>query len=172
VTGEFDPVRVLETLHRHAVEFVLVGGLAATAHGSTVVTTDVDITPERSIENLRRLASALAELNARLRVDDPPEGVAFPIEGEFLRAQPHMLDLVTDAGDLDLTFTPAGFPGGYADVRRSALAVHLVDQADTIVASLDDVIASKRAANRLKDKAALPYLEALRDEIRALGRPS
>lgn len=164
---EFDPVRVLETLHRHEVAFVLVGGLAAVAHGSSLTTTDVDIAPSRALVNLERLADALREMDARIRVPDDPEGVAFPVDAAFLAAQPLMLNLLTTAGDLDLTFAPAGFAGGYDDLHPAAVSVHLVDGGETAVAALDDIIESKRQADRTKDRAALPYLEELRRQIAA-----
>ncbi len=76
-----------------------------------------------------------------------------------------MLNLTTDAGDLDLVLTPAGFPEGFAQLRSDAVEVSLVDGAVTAVAALRDVIASKAAADRDKDRAALPYLRALLDRI-------
>lgn len=172
MTAEFDPQLALRTLHRFEVDFVLVGGLAAVAHGSSLITGDVDITPDRNGANLQRLAAALSSLNARLRTEGEPDNVPFPLDAAFLAAQPHMLNLVTDAGDLDLTFTPSGHPGGFTELAPRAVTVTLVDEADTAVAALDDIIASKRAADRDKDRAALPYLEALRDEIETEGRPS
>lgn len=165
--SSFDPVRVLEVLHGHSVEFVLVGGLAAVAHGSSLVTTDVDITPDRRPENLDRLAAALRELGARIRTASEPEGVPFPVDGAFLSAQPHMLNLVTDAGDVDLTFTPAAFPEGYDALLPTAVRVRLVGESLTSIAALDDIIASKEAAGREKDHAALPYLRELRRQIAA-----
>ena len=162
---DFDPERVLRTLHRHDVDFVLVGGLAAVVHGSTLTTADVDIAPDRSSENLERLAAALRELGARIRTDAEPDGVPFPVDAGFLANQPSLLNLITDAGDVDLTFALAAFPEGYPALRPGAAVVELVPGQPTSVASLDDVIESKRAAGRDKDRAALPYLEALRAEI-------
>ena len=66
--SSFDPDRVLETLDRHGVAFLLVGGLAARAHGAARQTADVDCVPDTSSENLGRMAAALLDLNARLRV--------------------------------------------------------------------------------------------------------
>jgi hypothetical protein len=159
----YDPLRVLECLHRHAVEFVLIGGVAAVAHGSPLATFDTDIAPERSAGNLDRLAAALRELNAQIRTSAEP--VVFPIDSGFLAAQPHVLNLTTDAGDLDLTFAPAGFPEGFVQLRPGAVEVSLVEGTVTPVAALRDVIASKAAADRDKDRAALPYLRALLDRI-------
>lgn len=161
----YDPLRVLETLHLHQVDFVLVGGLAAVAHGSSLATSDVDITPSRQIDNLENLASALRELDARIRVAHDADGIAFPVDAAFLSAQPFMLNLVTTAGDVDLTFAPSGFPDGYSQLRPNAVAVRLVEAQDTAIAALDDIITSKQAAGRHKDLAALPYLRELRQQI-------
>jgi hypothetical protein len=161
----FDFERIISTLHRHRVAYVLVGGAAANAHGSTLLTEDVDITPARDRANLDRLAGALRDLRARIRTENEPEGVEFPFDGGFLAAQPLMLNLTTEAGDLDLALAPAGFAAGYDDLAPRAVDVEFGDGVVARVAALDDIIASKRAANRPKDIAALPYLEALADDI-------
>ena len=161
----FDFERVVSTLSRHRVAYVLVGGTAAVAHGSTLPTEDVDVTPARDRPNLDRLAAALRELDARIRTSDEPEGVAFPVDGGFLAAMPWMLNLVTDAGDIDIVIAPSGFPEGYDTLAPRAVEVDFGDGVSVLVAALDDIIASKRSANRAKDRAALPYLEALADEI-------
>jgi hypothetical protein len=77
-----------------------------------------------------------------------------------------MLNLVTDFGEMDLTFLPAGRAGGYDGWRLGATEEELSDGLIVVIASLDDIIDSKRAANRPKDQMALPYLESLRDELR------
>jgi hypothetical protein len=163
VNAAFDPERLLSVLHEHEVDFVLIGGLAAVAHGSPLPTTDVDVAPARSGANLDRLASALVELGARIRTADP-EGVVFPIDGRFLAAQPRMLNLTTDAGDLDLTFAPAGFEGGFAELEPESEELELVSGFTTRVARLQAIIRSKEAADREKDRRALPYLLALLEE--------
>jgi hypothetical protein len=161
----FDFERIASTLSRHGVAYVLVGGAAAVAHGSTLPTEDVDITPARDLRNLDRLADALRELDARIRAPNEPGGVEFPYDGRFLAAIPLMLTLTTIAGDVDIALAPAGFAGGYDALAPRAVEVDFGNGVIVSVAALDDVIASKRAANRAKDKAALPYLEALADEI-------
>ena len=161
----FDFERIVSTLSRHRVAYVLVGGAAAVAHGSTLPTEDVDVTPARDRPNLDRLAAALRELDARIRTSDEPNGVAFPVDGAFLAAMPVMLNLVTDAGDVDLAIAPSGFPEGYDTLAPRATELDFGDGVKVMVAALDDIIASKRAANQAKDRAALPYLEALADEI-------
>jgi hypothetical protein len=65
-------------------------------------------------------------------------------------------NLATRHGQLDLTFTPSGFPGGYRELARGAAVRRVAGTAITVlVASLDDIYASKRAANRPKDQAYL-----------------
>ncbi len=161
--SSFDPERVLEVLQRHGVDFVLIGGLAAVAHGSPLPTTDVDVTPDRNAANLDRLAGALRELDARIRTGDP-DGVIFPVDGAFLSAQPRMLNLTTSAGDVDLTYYPAGFEGGFDDLVAESDPVELADGVVVRVAKLQAIIKSKEIADREKDRRALPYLRALLDE--------
>ena len=168
----FDPERLLQVLNRHGVEYVIVGGVAAVAHGSTLPTEDVDVTPARDRDNLDRLAAALRELGARLRTEREPDGVEFPCDGAFLSSLPTVLNLVTELGDVDLVIEPAGFSHGYDDLVEHAMVIDLGDGFSTRVASLDDVIASKRAAGRTKDLAALPYLDALAEESKLSGEGS
>lgn len=69
------------------------------------------------------------------------------------------MTLVTEHGPLDLCFQPAGFPDGYATLQPNAVTI-VVGAVDVPVASLADVVSSKRAAGRPKDIVALPMLEA------------
>lgn len=102
-------------------------------------------------------------MNAKIRV--PGDAEATRIDGAFLANMPHMLNLVTDFGEMDLTFTPAGNTGEFDGWCRGATSDEIEEGLTVLVASLDDIIDSKRAANRPKDQMALPYLESLRDEL-------
>jgi hypothetical protein len=93
------------------------------------------------------------------------EPVAAPLDAGFLRNMPHMLNLVTDFGDFDLTFSPAGPRKDYSAWNEQATSVDLGDGVVVRVAALDDIIASKAAANRPKDQWALPYLLSLREQL-------
>lgn len=106
---EFVPERILGVLVEHDVKFVLIGGMGAVAHGSHLLTEDVDVTPEASRVNLDRLADALRALDARIRHPDIPAGPAFSCDGTSLAAATFW-DLTTRFGDLDLSFTPRGRP--------------------------------------------------------------
>jgi hypothetical protein len=160
----FDPRLICSALDAEQVRYVLIGGFAAAIHGSPLPTSDVDIVPARDVENLERLARALNRLHARLRTEAGP--VETRIDAGFLRAMPFMLNLVTDHGDVDLTFAPAGGLDGFEGWDERAIDVEIAPTLVVRIAGLDDIIDSKRAAGRAKDERALPYLESLRDEIR------
>lgn len=113
--------------------------------------------------SLDRLAGALSRMNAMIRTSDGP--VPVRIDGKFLAAMPLMLNLVTDHGDVDLTFKPSGPLEGFEEWNAGAVRVEIADDVQVRIAALDDIIESKRAANRSKDQIALPYLESLRDEL-------
>lgn len=163
----YAPGRILATLARHGVEFVLIGGVAAALNGSPLVTFDVDITPRRTSDNLERLSAALDELGARLRTADAPEGLAFAHDGRSI-GDAAIWNLTTVAGDLDLSFVPAGTQG-FDDLRRDAITMDL-DGGPVAVACLADVVRSKEAAGRPKDRVALPVLRRLLEE-QAAARP-
>jgi hypothetical protein len=156
--AEFRPQEILATLDRHGVRYVLIGGLAAVLHGSAHVTTDVDIVPEEAARNLERLSAALKELDARIRVTGEPGGVPFDHGADSL-ARVRLWNLQTSMGDLDIAFDPSG-TRGYGDLARDAIHVR-VRGVDVPVASLADVIRSKEAAGRERDRATLPGLREL-----------
>jgi hypothetical protein len=165
--AEFNPQAILETLDRHDVRYVLIGGLAAVLHGAPHVTTDVDIVPEEGKQNLERLSAALRELGARIRVTGEPDGIPFDHAAESL-ARVRVWNLTSPLGDLDITFEPSGTQG-YEDLRRDVVRLN-VHGIDVPVASLADVIRSKEAAGRPRDRAVLPALRELLTRQR-LPRP-
>ena len=157
----FDPEAILATLERYSVRYVLIGGLAATLYGSPHVTTDVDITPSTDAGNLALLADALVDLDARLRVENEPAGVPFDRSAEAL-AGATIWNLVTRYGALDLTLVPSGTTG-FDDLRRDAVEI-TIRETRVVVASLADIIRSKEAADREKDRLTLPTLRRILEE--------
>jgi hypothetical protein len=156
-TPALDAEAIIEVLNAHGVEYVVIGAFAAQAFGAPLPPTlDIDFTPASSSQNLARLAMALRELGARLRVAGTPDGVPFDPAPQLL-AHMAMLNLTCRAGDFDLAFRPSG-TGGYDDLTKRAVAV-LIGKTETRVADLADVIRSKRAAGRPKDLKVLPTLE-------------
>lgn len=162
MTSPLRPRELLATLEAHGVRYVVIGGLAAVLHGSPTVTGDADVFPERSVDNLERLAAALREMNARIRTTSEPDGLDFACDAGFL-SRMKMVNLTTDFGDFDLSFEPAGF-SGYDELAEHAVEVP-IGSMKVRVASLADVILSKETANRPKDHATLPILKALQDEL-------
>jgi hypothetical protein len=162
VPNALQPQELFDVLARHGVDYVLIGGLAATLHGSSALTNDADICPDPSSENLERLAAALRDMDARVRSDAEPQGVAFSADANFLR-RVNVVNLTTRFGDFDLAFQPAGTQG-YDDLAQRAFEI-AIDGTVVPVASLADIIRSKEVANRPKDRATLPILYALQDEI-------
>lgn len=158
-----DARRIIETLARHEVIYVVVGGFAVELWDVAVPpTADVDITPDMSIENLERLATALNELGAGLRSG----GEVVEIPGGFTAKNivgMHVWNLATEAGPLDLTVVPSG-TDGYDDLARNATDI---EYRGILVptASLRDVARSKEAAGRPKDLRTLPAIRAHIDRM-------
>lgn len=153
---------ILAALNHRGVRYVVIA-LAAIAQGAPIdATYDVDVTPQRDPDNLQRLSKALADLDARVRVDDFEEGLPFAHDAASL-ARTDMLNLTCPAGDFAIVFTPAGAPAGYDDLAPRSVLISVGEQ-DARAASLADVVRSKEEAGRDKDIRALPALRRfLRD---------
>jgi hypothetical protein len=159
-SARFDPVKGLRVLEAHGVRFVVIGGVAGALHGSPSITQDLDVCYDRRADNLERLAEALVSINARLR--GAPPDVPFILDAKTLaRGDPFTFD--TEVGPLDVLGTPSG-SGGFDALARNAQKFEL-DDLKVLVASLDDLMAMKKASGRSKDLVELENLGALRDEI-------
>jgi hypothetical protein len=166
----FDPERILEVLDRHRVDYIMVGGFASQLHGARRQTYDIDFVPAATEANDDRLASALRELRARLRVagltDEEARQLPVTIDAATLQAF-GSTTWTTDAGPLDV-LRELPVTGGRrtfdelvqrcTDVSVDGIVIHL--------ASLDDIIDSKTHADRPKDREALPELHHLRGTTR------
>lgn len=149
------------------MSYLIVGGIAATIHGASRQTTDFDCLPARTTANLQRLAAALNELGARLRVggmtDEESKALKVVIDDVMLeRAQ--QTTWRTDAGDLDVLTEIAHRDGriGFDELVARSVSLRLDDIGVRLI-SLEDLITSKEAADRDKDHEALPELRELRD---------
>jgi hypothetical protein len=161
-----DTEALLLLLGRHRVEFVVIGGMGAVIHGDIGLTHDLDITPAGDRANLKRLAAALTEAKAKLRVPGARGGV----ETVEVTLSEQSFDAFTSAtyrtrhGDLDVVLRPDG-PGPtrsleYRELAQRALTVRVFGTR-VRVAALEDIIASKAAAGRPKDREALRRLQEL-----------
>lgn len=159
-TPDVDAAAILDVLARHRVEFVVIGGFAVELHDVAVPPTrDIDITPATSADNLARVAGALNELNARLRLPDDPDGLAIPggVTPELLTLMT-AVTLVTDKGALDLSLKPSGTEG-YSDLVAGLTELEYQGR-KVPVADLADVLRSKEAAGREKDLKTIPAIRA------------
>jgi Nucleotidyl transferase of unknown function (DUF2204) len=146
----------LEFLGRHDIECVIVGGVAATLHGSTIPTTDLDVCYSRTAINLQSLARALQSVNARLR--NAPANLPFLLDAETLRKGLNFT-FVTDVGDLDLLGEVRGI-GYYEKVIDGASSFEVLGYEFKVIA-LDKLILAKQTAGRPKDLVAVAELEAI-----------
>jgi predicted nucleotidyltransferase len=144
----FSAEEIFAALERRGVDYVAIGGIAANAHGSRRLTLDVDVVPEPEGPNYERLAGALDELGAPETAVDSGSRELDPRDS-FDLARTDILKLPTAAGDLDIVNRAIGAPP-YEDLRARAIEVE-VRGTRIRVASLDDLIAMKRAAGRPKD---------------------
>jgi hypothetical protein len=150
---------LLESLHEHGVVFVIVGGIAATLHGSARLTFDLDIVYERSRENLDRIVAALAPFKPYLR--GAPEGLPFKFDAETLKRGLNFTFTTTD-GPIDLLGEISGV-GNYAVARQHSEEAHMFGGTYYFL-DLETLIISKKAAGRPKDFDAIAELEAIREE--------
>ena len=163
----FQPQEILRRLVDAGVRFVLIGGLASQAHGSTSITRDLDVCFARDRENLERLAEVIRDVLAIRRglpADAPPMP---PLDARTLCAT-SLLTLDTRFGPFDVLANPdPGFD--YDTLLRSSEEAEVVG-VRVRFAGLDDLMAMKRAAGRPKDRIELEVLGALREEIDRRGR--
>jgi len=151
--------RLLLTLHDAGVDFVLIGGVAARAHGSARVTQDVDICYSRAAANLERLVAALKPLKPYLR--GAPPGLPFDWSVATLRAGLNFT-LTTKAGDLDLFGEVLG-GGRYEALEPHTITAEIYDR-PTRILDIPWLIRTKRAAGRPRDLEVIAELEALEEE--------
>lgn len=161
IPSPLDVEQLLRTLVRHDVRFVVIGGVAGVLHGSATLTKDLDVVYDRDRQNIRRLGTALAELEARRR--DLPRGVSAAVDAQAVLNGMNLL-LVTRHGDLDLLGETPSDRLTYPELAPGSVRFEISDDLTIAVASLDDLIRMKRATGRPEDRIEVERLSALRDE--------
>jgi hypothetical protein len=153
--------RLIGFLIAHGVDFVLIGGQAGISHGSSYPSYDLDVLYARDRDNVVRLVAALEEIGVRLR--GAPADLPFVLDAKTIENEANFT-FVTPYGDLDVLADAAGMPS-YEELKADAvdreLFGHLVK-----VASIDHLIAMKRAANRPKDRLMVEEYIVLADRQR------
>jgi predicted nucleotidyltransferase len=150
---------LLRLLADGGTEFILVGGIAATAHGSARYTQDVDVVYRRTPENISRLVRALASVAPYLR--GAPPGLPFRWDAETI-AHGLNFTLVTSLGDIDVLGEIVG-GGIYEELLPHSIKIAVLGT-ECLCLDLETLIHVKRAAGRPKDFEAIAELEALREE--------
>jgi hypothetical protein len=150
---------LLSALKAERVSFIIIGGVAATLHGSARLTNDLDIVYDRSLDDIERLARSVAPFDPYLR--GAPEGLPFRFDPPTIERGLNFT-LRTSVGDLDLLGELTGV-GSFAAVARESLEATLFGSTYSFI-NLDGLIRSKRAAGRAKDLEVVAELEAIREE--------
>ena len=151
-----DFATIIGVLADAGVEVVVIGGLAAQAHGSARITQDTDFIYRRTPENIDRLVRALAPHRPYLR--GAPPGLPFRFDASTVQRGLNFT-LTTAVGDVDLLGEAAGI-GGYDAVLSGTVNLSVFGR-NVLVLDLPTLIRSKRAAGRPKDLEAIAELEAL-----------
>jgi hypothetical protein len=158
---------LLKRLSEHGVEFVIVGGIAATVHGSVRFTADLDVCAPLDQPNIAKIISALRGLNPRFRFR--PDKMRMWEEPERFSSFKN-LNLLTDWGILDILGDVSGV-GTYEQVAALSVPADLGGIVCKVL-DLNPLIAAKRAANRPKDRAAIVELEVIRERKTRIQPPA
>jgi len=150
---------LLSEFEKHNVKFIIVGGVAAVAHGSARSTSDLDIVYERSKENLKNIVQALAPYKPYLR--GAPPGLPF-FWDEVMLENGLNFTLSTQLGSIDLLGEILG-GGTYENMRNGSVKIEVFGYS-CFVLDLPTLLKTKKAAGRPKDLEVLAELEALLDE--------
>lgn len=142
---------VAAAFERHGVDYVFIGKAGALFHGFPDTTQDVDVFPARGADNGARIVHALCDL--RFAIDERLE--------REIRAGKDFIQIRTGPFDVDLVFAPDGLES-YEETKKRAARI----EGKFPVASLEDIIRSKRAANRARDREVLPRLEAFAEYLK------
>jgi hypothetical protein len=161
------PAALLAALVAANVDFVLIGGLAATIRGTTRVTRDIDIAYATHAQNLQRLCSILNQYEPQ-RIDlGEIVGAVMTLTPTMLK-QHGVLQLSTALGEVDLLNRIDGFKS-YGAIKALSQELTLANGSVTVaVLSIDGLLKTKRAMNRPKDKQDIVELEAIKQAM-AIG---
>jgi Nucleotidyl transferase AbiEii toxin, Type IV TA system len=164
-----DVAQLLRGLSEHRVDYVLIGGVAIEAYGHVRTTVDLDVIAAWTPENIRRLAAALRQFDARLRgVDADRLGIDVTDPRQLLEGGNFLMR--TTHGDLDVFAVDqaAGAPASYEQLRARAVPVEALG-VSMLVAHPEDLIRMKVAASQFRDRPEPKRRQDL-DDIAVLER--
>ena len=151
---------ILRRLSEYGTDFVVIGGTAGVAHGSSLVTEDLEVCVPLTHENVSRILAALADLNPRWRM--PPSRPPVPLDASKLAGFKNLY-ILSDWGQVDFLSEITGI-GDYAEVSRRSVTLDISGRPCRVL-SLDALIEAKRAMGRPKDIQAAIELEAIRGRL-------
>jgi predicted nucleotidyltransferase len=154
-----DFATLIRLLSENQVEFIIVGGAAATAHGSARLTLDLDVVYSRSAENIKNVVNALRHIEPYLR--GAPPGLPFEWSVETVQKGLNFT-LTTSMGALDLLGEIVG-GGGYEQLLPDTIKIE-IGGVECLCLSLERLIEVKRAAGRPKDLETIAELERIQQE--------
>jgi hypothetical protein len=155
----------LKLLGKYEIECVIIGGVASTLYGSTILTNDLDVCYARNAGNLEKLATALRSVNAKLR--NAPPDLPFLLDADTLRRGLNFI-FTTDVGSLDLLAEVRGV-GLYEDVVAQAITYELLGYLFPVI-EINKLVLAKRTAGRPKDMIVVVELEAILEQQTKLNK--
>lgn len=156
----FAPEEMVRVLSENQVDYVMIGGIAATAWMSPYATQDVDICPSADESNLEKLVAALVDMGAKRITDLDPVGVDVVLSPDYLRSS-NEIAFMTRWGPLDLVFIPRG-TRGYEDLVQEAVGDEMFNH-PVLFASRSDVIRMKDARGLPKDRLVVDLLRQVEE---------
>jgi hypothetical protein len=156
--------QLLGPLIAHGVDFVLIGGQAGISHGSTYPSYDLDVIYARDRDNVARLVAALEEIGVRLR--GAPVDLPFQLDARTIENGVNFT-FETPYGDFDVLADAAGMPL-YENLKSESVEREVFGHV-VRVASIDHLIAMKKAAGRTKDKLMVEEYIVVAERQRAAG---
>jgi len=156
-----DLKNLLTKLLESDVDFVLIGGFAATVHGSTLVTQDIDICTTITEDQVSNLRHALKDLHPihRMNPDAQLSFLDHPSKIDGI----NNIYLKTDLGILDI-MSESQPAGKFEEIKSRAVEIQLYSHTCWVI-SIDDLITIKRSMNRPKDVQTVQELELIRSKL-------
>ncbi len=158
-------LEILTELHDHGVDFVIVGGVAAALHGGSRVTFDLDIVPSLAPDSWQAAVDLLWALGTRPRIPEPLERIRdvehvrrWPVEKNMLALNFRSPD---GTAEVDLLVSHSD---EFEQLRGRATQVSVGDRTFS-VASIDDLLAMKRASGRPQDVLDIQELQRIRKRL-------
>jgi hypothetical protein len=157
--------QLLTPMVEQGVDFVVVGGTAGLAQGANFPTFDLDVAYARDRVNVQRLTAALRDIGVRPR--GAPEDLPFQLDERTIQNGANFT-FITPFGDFDVLADIAGI-SSYEQLKADAVERRIAG-VEVRVASIDHLIAMKRASSRTKDKLMLEEYIVIADEEQRAGR--